>query len=356
MSRRRLSVMTVIALIFGVFFPVAPALALTCAQRDALIASALSSGDIAAAASYRNMPCSSGSAPTLTCAQRNLNIANALSRGDLASAAFWQGAACVGSSSGGSTSGSSGGSTAGSSGGTSGGPAGGAPAGAAPACTGAPSSPTLSSQYTRTGIRVTVTPSPSSQMIVDLQYSYTIWDSASRSWGAWTPWTSLSGSSATTIEINPPSSTSTKIGFSAVARNSCAISPASRLDPDRKGVLIFNPQRDTISQSVSALVTGQRVLLTDVFRSASGTFEGIRVLTPRTCSVSEGGLMARATGTCTVEVTTATVGDVLGATQTFSIRVSQPVRTITCVKNSNRNVRLQVSGAQPICPKGYRRG
>lgn len=347
--KKFLSILVFLALAIGPSLSASEsAQAITCAQRDILLAQALSNGDISAAATYQRMSCTSGSSSggtSLTCTQRQLNLAAALSRGDLASAAYWRAAACSGSS-------GSSGSSGGSSGGGSSAPA--APVG--PRCGGGPDAPSLKVTQLVTGVRFDVTPATSGQTLVDMQYNYTLYNTTTNTWSPWTSWTSM-GTSAFSKTITKTSPETERVGFGVYSRNSCGTSVVVREGSDNKGVPLINPARNLVlfEAGIPSSVALTRSQIE--FRSyASGSLGGSIELssgTPGVCDVDGSIILLLNAGTCRVNVATEGSETALSATDSVTFAILPPKSTITCAKKTKKSVVKRVTAVNPKCPAGY---
>ena len=208
--------------------------ALTCTQKQQLVASAVSRGDLSAAAQASRLSCSSGSSgsggssTTLTCTQRSLNIANALTRGDVDGAAFWQGANCTGSSSGGGSNTTP-------------------VAPSTPQSTPTPvATPTPAPQVTTPQDNSTLVcrpvPQPNvvatqngSSVRFDLSHAYSdmspyslswivnYWNPTAGTWSGWSQWVDIKAPSGS-VELTQPSPEVTEMWFAALSIDYCGIS------------------------------------------------------------------------------------------------------------------------------------
>lgn len=349
---KKLLGMLLAAIVFtgAIAIPAEPASAITCAQKQIMIADALTRGDIAAAASYQRLACTSGSSSssgsvtvTLTCTQRNLNIADAITRGDIASAAYWQAAACTNGSSS-SSGGSSGGSSSGSSN------SGGGSA-TVPTCNGAPGAPVVTYRYTKTAIVVKLSAAAAGEMTNRIAFTVSYFNSATSVWGAWQNWAYATPGGE--ITFAKPSPDETKIALDSLAQNACGNSTRTRLDTDTKGLLIFNPPMDEVLQNVSSMNQGENVLIGAVTSTTSGQTPKVFVNTPQVCSLVNGTLVATNSGICQLVVTSLGTADLTTKTTTLSIIVIGLTKTITCYKKGNSKVTKKVTGTKPVCPTGY---
>lgn len=320
--------------------------AITCAQRDMLLAQALSAGDISAAATYRNMSCTSGTTSggtTLTCAQRQLNISAALSRGDAASAAYWSAASCISSGSSGSSGGSSGGGSAN-------------PPAAAPSCSGGPDAPDLKVTQLVTGVKFDVTPAKSGQTLVDMQYNYTLYDSSTNTWSPWTSWSSM-GTSAFSKTITQSSADTTRVGFGVYSRNSCGTSAIIRESSDNKGLLLVNPAHNFLlleSRIPSSVPLAQSSF--ELGPLVSGSLGGAIDMssdTPGVCEIDGSSVVLLKIGICRITAATQGSETALADSDVVTIAVLPAKSTITCVNKAKRSVKKRVTGVNPKCPSGF---
>jgi hypothetical protein len=351
-------------LLAGVFVPAAAdsaqAAGWACSQYVTQIGVANGNGDAAAAmkASSALSACQYngiGAAVSTTlsgCGIYRTLATSALVSGNAGSAAIWNAAYndCLintqtylntrnssSSSSGNSTNGNSGTSTGNSGNGNSG-------------CTAAPASPVLTSRYTLKGITVKFS-AAEGQITNRIPYNVAYYNSATKSWGAWVGWNYATPN--TEVSFVAPSSDELKMSLVAAAQNVCGNSANIHLDQDNRGVLIFDPPMDAISQRVSSVTVTSSVNVSQLFSSQSGIGLTVTSGTPETCSIAGGLVTFRAAGSCVFIVSSVGTSELMPQTLNLQINVTPKVKTITCYKKGNTKLTKKVTAIAPKCPTGY---
>lgn len=220
-----------------------------------------------------------------------------------------------------------------------------------PGCSAAPDAPILSYKHTLTGLIVTISPAATGVAANRVGYVVTYYDSVEKKWLPWSAWSYIT--SKTELKISKPTEAQTKIAIDTIAQNSCGNSARARIDADNKGILIFNPPTDEISQVVTSVNVGVSVAIDQLASTLSGQPATIQVLTPKTCQIVDGSLAAKTAGTCSISMTSAGSTELASKTTTLTLKMLAPTKTITCYKKGNSKVTKKVTAVAPKCPTGY---
>ncbi len=203
----------------------------------------------------------------------------------------------------------------GSTGGTLGG--GGVVAPAVPTCTGPPNTPVLTIERNTTGPKFNFTLAPTGQKATAMYWSYSLWNSNTKSWEAWSNWQSTVSSTgsyqATVVEGK------SSIAFAVYASNACGSSEQAREAEDRKGISLAAQIQDQISRNTKAkpdLYAGQDADLYLIATSKLNLELSAKSLTPNICTVEMTQILLNSPGVCRLSVSSITYGDELGAIPT----------------------------------------
>lgn len=220
-----------------------------------------------------------------------------------------------------------------------------------PGCTAAPEPPVVKSRNTLTGLVISVSPSQSGQKTDRIAYVVNYYDSLSKKWLGWSSWAFVSG--ATDLTFTKPTDSQTKIAFDSLSQNPCGNSARTRADVDSKGLAIFNPPADEISQVVTSVTVGVSVSAEQLVSTLTGKPANMTVLTPKTCALINGVLQAKAPGKCSIALTSAGSAELVSKNTTLELTMVAPPKTITCYKTSNKKVTRKVTAVAPKCPSGF---
>ena len=204
-----------------------------------------------------------------------------------------------------------GGSTGGSSGG------GGIVAPAVPTCTGPPTTPVLTIERNTTGPKFNFAHASTGQKATTMYWSYSLWNSNTKSWEAWSSWQSNVSSTGSYQAVVVEGKTS--IAFAVYASNACGSSELARESEDRKGISLVAQIQDQISKNTKAqpdLYVGQEADLYLIATSKLNLELSAKSLTPSICTVDVTQVLLNAPGICKLSVSSITFDNELGAIPT----------------------------------------
>ena len=208
-------------------------------------------------------------------------------------------------------------SSGGASGGVGGSSGGAAPAPVTPSCTSAPETPILKIERNTTGPKFIFSHATSGPKATSMSWSYTLWNSGTKSWENWASWQSTTASlgsyQASAIEGR------TSIAFGVYATNACGSSAQAREAEDRKGISLAAQVEDQITRNTKSnpdLFAGQDVDLYLIATSKLNLELTANSLTTSICTIELTQILLRAPGTCRITVSSISYDYELGAKPT----------------------------------------
>ena len=187
----------------------------------------------------------------------------------------------------------------------------------APSCTAAPNIPNLTIERNSLGPKFNYSLASTGPKATEMLWSYTLWDSNSKSWGAWNSWQSTTASSGS-YQASPLEG-KTSIAFGVYARNSCGSSAQARESEERTGVSLAAQEEDAITRNLKSSPGLKVGLDVDLYLIASSKFNlelTATTSTPSVCTIDSTQIQLNARGTCKLLVSSVGYGFESGAKPT----------------------------------------
>jgi len=205
---------------------------------------------------------------------------------------------------------------------------------ATPSCTAAPNTPVLTVDRNSLGPKFNYSLANTGQKATTMFWSYALWDSNSKSWGAWSDWQSTSANTGSYQASVVPSKS--LIAFAVYARNSCGSSSQARESEEGSGISLAAQETDVISRNVKSTPKLKVGLDVDLYLIATSKFDlelTAVTSTPKVCSIDSTQIVLNSKGTCKLLVSSVSYGLESGAKPTeiefeISERESQQIPEI----------------------------
>ena len=191
------------------------------------------------------------------------------------------------------------------------------PAPITPSCTSAPSTPNLTIEWNSVGPKFIYSPATSGQKATALFWSYSLWNSTSKSWEGWNDWTKVNA--ATGSYQATPIENKTKIAFAVQAANACGASSQAREREDQTGVPLTSLQQDEITRNTKSTPDLKVGLDVDLYLVASSKLDlELQAIssTPNICTINQTQVLLNSAGTCKLLVSSKTFEYEFGAKPT----------------------------------------